>query len=557
MNRDAALRNGLLPALMGLLAGGTGCGSRGPAATSQAAGAGGEALAGFVGHVVDAQGVLVPDVPVPQPTGGTIVDQAAAVRLGKAFFWDVQTSSDGKVACASCHFHAGVDNRARNTVNPGPNAVFDAPGVTAAGQVFAFTSFDAALIDDRVGSSGVQSRAFGSISLDPADPVDVCAPVTPTDPAEAAIFGAGAEGGERLITGRNTPSMINAIFNQDSFWDGRAKNGFNGQSPIGAAGGAVLMTNSSLASQAVGPPLSEVEMSCAGRTFNGPNSVGAKLVPRSPLGKQLVDPADGVLGPLSRAPAPGLACGMAGQPCTYADLIAAAFGPGTPDDFVASFSLIWGQAIQAYESTLVANRTPYDRFVGGDPTALTAAQQQGLASFRKPGKCVTCHVEPEFTDASVRLAGVPNPDGADPGFHNLGVSVEGQDLGRAASPAPHGAQPENAGAFKTPSLRNVKLTAPYMHNGRLASLPDVLRFYHNAGSPTNQLDNPHISAVAGNGAAGFGNGPATEIVDFLENGLTDCRVEHELAPFDHPELPVQNGPVIPARGSGGDGTACP
>ena len=61
-------------------------------------------------------------VAVPQLGGGDIVDAAAAVRLGKALFWDVQTGGDGQVACASCHFHGGADSRLLNVLNPGRTA---------------------------------------------------------------------------------------------------------------------------------------------------------------------------------------------------------------------------------------------------------------------------------------------------------------------------------------------------------------------------------------------------------------------------------------------------
>lgn len=70
-------------------------------------------------------------VAVPQPIGGDIINQTAAIRLGKALFWDIQTGGDGQTACASCHFRAGADNRVLNTINPGPNGIFESGGVTA------------------------------------------------------------------------------------------------------------------------------------------------------------------------------------------------------------------------------------------------------------------------------------------------------------------------------------------------------------------------------------------------------------------------------------------
>src|ERR1041384_8029844 len=74
--------------------------------------------------------------PVPQPSGGHIVDQAAAVRLGKALFWDVQSGGDGQTACASCHYLGGADDRRINTLHPGPDGVFASGGVTGPGQAF-------------------------------------------------------------------------------------------------------------------------------------------------------------------------------------------------------------------------------------------------------------------------------------------------------------------------------------------------------------------------------------------------------------------------------------
>ena len=296
-------------------------------------------------------------------------------------------------------------------------------------------------------------------------------------------------------------------------------------------------------------------MSCAGRSFG---DLGAKLVPRTPLAQQLVDPADSVLGPLSNAPRAGLSCGFPDRLCTYGDLIAGAFDVPAGQDavqfFVANFPSIWGQAIHAYEATLVPDRTPYD--LG----TLTASQVKGLQRFRQ--KCAVCHAEPEFSDATVRLItarGGPSAAqtagealGADQGFHNIGVAPTALDHGRKASPGGtyHDAV-GNDGAFKTPALRNVKLTAPYMHNGALATLGNVLDFYD---SVLVQVANAEIDRRAV--GAGVG-GDRAAVIDFLENGLTDCRVEHELAPFDHPALALPNGPALPARGKAGDGTACP
>ena len=297
-------------------------------------------------------------VPVPQPTGGDIIDQDAAVRLGKALFWDMQTGGDGMIACATCHFHAGADNRLKNTLNPGNNGIFESGGVTGPGQMFNGSSITT---DDRVGSQGIVGKIFKEISADPENPADVC------DPDQTMPFF-----GHRRVTGRNTPPVIGAVFNRDNFWDGRANHNFNGGDPFGAtanAGDAVgnLIGNSSLASQADGPPNNPTEMSCAGRPFNGVNSLAAKLLARPALQYQYVDPTDSALGMLSAWPAPGLQCGddHAGMhPCMYTDLIEAAFGSGIDAD--NRFSRIWGQAIQAYEATLIPDQTPMDNYLAGD-----------------------------------------------------------------------------------------------------------------------------------------------------------------------------------------------
>jgi cytochrome c peroxidase len=206
----------------------------------------------------------------------------------------------------------------------------------------------------------------------------------------------------RKVTGRNTPSAVDAVFNFRNFWDGRAQNECNGANPFGARDGAthllvvdgdgklgpahVAMANSALCSQSLGPILSSTEMSADDRNFH---QVGKKLLARKPLAKQYVDPTDSVLGAMSNAPGKGLKT-------NYSDLIQKAFLPewwqfqqqlclaadGTlvtqvnPAQFDAcpsgstgysqmeyNFSLFWGVAVQMYESTLIADQTPFDKYM--------------------------------------------------------------------------------------------------------------------------------------------------------------------------------------------------
>ena len=151
------------------------------------------------------------------------------------------------------------------------------------------------------GSQGVFPSAFNGVTAgEPAD--------DQTFATDDPRFKVG-DTPVRRTTGRNTPSVINAVFNFRNFWDGRAQNEFNGVSPFGtrdtaarvgevdASGGVdqvpVSITNASLASQAVGPPGNPVEMSSNGRTLS---DIGRKLLSLRPLRTQIVSRSDSVLG---------------------------------------------------------------------------------------------------------------------------------------------------------------------------------------------------------------------------------------------------------------------
>ncbi len=127
-----------------------------------------------------------------------------------------------------------------------------------------------------------------------------------------------------------------------------------------------------------------------------------------------------------------------------------------------------GKAIAAFERTLVSGDSPWDRHNLGDVEALSPAAKRGIVVFRTKGRCVLCHVGPTFTDND---------------FHNLGAGVEqgNQDPGRFKITG----EPARQRAFKTPSLRNVAETAPYMHDGSIETLAEVVDFYDKGG-----FDNP-------------------------------------------------------------------
>lgn len=131
-----------------------------------------------------------------------------------------------------------------------------------------------------------------------------------------------------------------------------------------------------------------------------------------------------------------------------------------------------------------------------------------------------------------------------------------EDLGRAGT-GPAGAPFSvsgsrfDRGAFKTPGLRNVKLTAPYFHNGGKATLADVVAFYARGGDFANPERSGDLQPRS------LDTDDQAALVDFLTDGLTDCRVEMERAPFDHPALPIANrASGLPATGASGLGS-CP
>ncbi len=302
-------------------------------------------------------GVFPPEIPADNAL------TAEKVALGKELYFDKRISTDGTVACASCHdpAHGFVDPRDAKT------------------------------------SAGVG----GSLGT------------------------------------RNSPTGLNAAFLGKQFWDGRA---------------------ASLEEQAVQPLINPIE-----HGFADHPAVVARIA-------ELGD-----YGPAFRA----------------------AFGSeGITIERV-------GQAIASFERTLLSVSAPIDRFLRGDASAISPAAQRGWALFNGKARCSTCHgyVEafPLFTDDD---------------FHNLGVGATRIDFAavsrKAASAVAGGAsvdslalsdaesselgrflvtrEARHLGAFKTPQLRNVALTAPYMHDGSEATLADVIALYDRGGNANPYLD---------------------------------------------------------------------
>lgn len=276
--------------------------------------------------------------PIMPDLSGIVKDEQWAKILGKALFWDETLGSDG-MACASCHFSAGADPRISNQLSPGllevtldgdgnqiaatDSSFGDANGLTPSGHPagpnytvnpgdFPFHQLadeadrNSAIItttNDRMASAGSFDAAFKRVGRND----DRCGK------ANADVFHVNGRAA-RTVEPRNTPTTINAVFNFRNFWDGRAKDIFNGKGVFGRSeitndptarviewdGTSASLVpfeidHASLASQAVGPPLSNLEMSCEGRQFA---DVGKKMlaVVKRPLNQQLVAADDSLFG---------------------------------------------------------------------------------------------------------------------------------------------------------------------------------------------------------------------------------------------------------------------
>lgn len=259
--------------------------------------------------------------------------------------------------------------------------------------------------------------------------------------------GAGVDG-RRVSKGiggqfgtRNAPTVWNAVFQDRLFWDGRAP---------------------SLEAQAKGPPVNPLEM--------GMHSLAAVAA------RVAENPA--YRGVFPRA----FGAGARGGGHTGGD----AGGDSAGDEPVSMDAIV--AAIAAYERTLIAADTPYDRFLAGDRAALDAAQQRGMALFESVG-CVVCHQGPNFSSASRFDARAPYrlfPAYANPYTRRYRLA---DDAGRL---------PANGqrGLWRVPSLRNVALTAPYFHNGAVTTLEEAVRVMATAQLGRQVVATPVATPVA-------------------------------------------------------------
>ncbi|MEK6302093.1 MAG: cytochrome c peroxidase [Acidobacteriota bacterium] len=268
-----------------------------------------------------------------------------------------------------------------------------------------------------------------------ADATISCA--TCHDPARAFTDGKRvAEGIRGRIGHRNSPTLLNAMFNASQFWDGRA---------------------GSLEEQAKMPLTNPDEMGNASH--------------------------EQVIARLAATP-------------EYVNEFREAFG-GAPS--IDSFS----KAIASFERSLVSGNSPLDRYLAGDLNALSDSARNGLMLFRSKARCGVCH---SFNQAFAAFATFPFL--TDTNYRNTGVAANNGDFDSLSRQAMTAARDESGaalaglskreraselgrflvsgnvldiGAFRTPSLRNVSLTAPYFHDGSVATLADVVKFYVKGG----------------------------------------------------------------------------
>ena len=246
---------------------------------------------------------------------------------------------------------------------------------------------------------------------------------------------------------RNTPTVLNAMFNSSMFWDGRAD---------------------SLEAQAKQPLINTDEMG---------NSSPEQVIER-----------------LARV-------------AEYREQFPKVFGGPVTTDSLA-------KAIAAFERTLISGNSPLDRFLEGDRNALSESAQRGFNLFRTKARCTVCHnlnqAFPFLTDGNYRNTGVAANFSGFSALAQRAAITPLDGSGTAMETVTHGGDGRatldqrdgkaelgrflvtgnalDIGAFRTPSLRNVELTAPYFHDGSAATLADVVRFYVRGGNENARRD---------------------------------------------------------------------
>jgi cytochrome c peroxidase len=325
-------------------------------------------------------------------------------------------------------------------------------------------------------------------------------------------LGLSAFSGDPINTaGRNTPTILNTAFiaatatdldgnpvtTAPLFWDGRAN---------------------SLEEQALMPIGSRVEM--RGDAFPGIEQNDGYLPGTDEAAESTVD---SILLRIRDVP-------------EYVALFRQAFPTITGNVPVVSRSTL-SRAIAAYERELVAVDSPFDRWVAGDDNALSELQKTGLELFFTGANCSVCHRGPMLSTFHYAVTGVPYEG---PGHR----TIAGDDLGREE----HTGNPSDRYKFRVPSLRNVEISAPYMHSGVFETLEEVVRFYNDGIEPHHINIGELQQDAAVRDPLGLSDEDITALVDFLRS-LTDRGVGLDVKLRTVPAT-VPSG-LMPVYGLGG------
>jgi cytochrome c peroxidase len=326
-------------------------------------------------------------------------------------------------------------------------------------------------------------------------------PGVPMNRADGSYEWSAAFGLREQVTRRKSQPVIDSAYFDRLFWDGRA----TGELRDPLTGAVIIASGAALEAQSLDPPVSSAEMGHIGSDWS---NVVARIAASRPL----------ALSPSIPAP---LAAWIGGR--GYPELFAEAFG--TPEVTAVRFAM----AVASYQRTLYSDRTRFD----ADLSSITepgASEQRGRELFTDK-LCDQCHERNLLSDKLHRFIGL-RPDGEDEGR----AEVTGLDRDR--------------GRFRTPSLRNVALRSPYMHDGRFATLEEVVEFYDRGGDFEGR--NKDIFFIKPLQLSGQDK---ADLVAFMSNQLTDERVAAGAGPlFDRPMLYSESARVPQIEGSGTAGS---
>jgi cytochrome c peroxidase len=348
--------------------------------------------------------------------------------------------------------------------------------------------------DARLPLATLQSRHPGGDGVFGSADDAVGALGVPAHDASGRYLGSPLFGMAPQVGTRQAISAVNAAFAPLLFWDGRARGDFVDP----ATGATLIAAGGALENQALGPLVNAVEMAHAGGSLA---DIAARIAAITPLRLAASVPGE-------------LAAWTAGR--DYPALFAEAFGSaGISAARIA-------MALASYQRTLVANQTPHDLDLAGTPS-LSALERQGRQVFTQAG-CNRCHGGALLSDNA---------------FHYLGVRPPTADAGRMAVTG----LAADRGRMRTPGLRNVELSAPYMADGRFATLEEVIDFYDRGGDFTAPNKAPQVVPL------GLTPAQKAALVAFLRRPLTDPRLLAGSGPFARPQLYGESAAVPQPSGS--------